>query len=88
MKGQVGLTPHEKRRLPLGNQHTDRRRKPIMCWQIIKAAAMHYDVRDWTSKVDPSLTYEENVELMKRKGYSVDAGYTMKRAPITVLERR
>lgn len=88
MNGQVGLTDHEQRRLPLGNQYTDRRHKPIMCWQAVKAAAIEYSVSDWTAKVDPALTYEENVELMKRRGICLDDGPTMRHAPIEVLERR
>lgn len=87
--GQIELNDYEKRRLPLGNQYTDRRHKPIMCWQIVKAAAMYYEVEDWTSKVDPVLTYMENVELMRSRGtYGVDAGTTVKRAPIRLLETR
>lgn len=74
MYGQAKLTSLEKRRLPLGNQHTDVRKKPIMCWQIVKAAAIHYGVRDWTSKVDPELRYYENIDLMRKSGVSRERG--------------
>lgn len=84
--GQMPLTDHEKRRLPLGNQYTDD--FSIMEWQIIKASAFHYEVPDWTSHVDTSLTYEENVARMKKRGFSYDAGPSMKFAPVLNLEAR
>lgn len=69
--GQAKLTEHEKERLPLGNQYTDRRHKSICKWRCVKAAAIRFDVSDWTSKVDSSLTYQENIELMRQQGTGV-----------------
>lgn len=87
--GQVELTDDELRRLPLGNQYTARHRKPVMCWQAVKAAALYYEVSDWISIVDAKLTYEENIELLRRRGtYGADAGPSMKRAPVRNLEAR
>lgn len=74
MNSQARLTDREKRRLPLGNQYTERRKKAIMKWQVVKAAAMTYEVRDWTAKVDPELTYLENVELMRLHSCNPRAG--------------
>ncbi len=64
--GQATLTEYEKKQLPMGNQNSNL--PTIIEYQVIKAAAIKYDVVDWVSKVDPQLTYEENVELMKREG--------------------
>lgn len=63
---QARLTDHETSRLPIGNQHSDD--LSIIEWQCVKGAAIHYDVRDWTSKADSTLTAEENVSLMERYG--------------------
>lgn len=82
--GQARLTEHEQSRLPLGNQYTERREKPVMSWQCVKAAAVHYEVQDWTSRVDPELTYQENIELMRKRG----TRRSMKEMPIRVIESR
>lgn len=74
--GQVGLTEQEQSQVPLGNQYTDKRHKSICKWQVVKAAAMANSVSDWTAKVDPALTYLENVKLMEQFG--VQGGSTMK----------
>lgn len=74
MNGQVELTQHEQRRLPLGNQYTSRETKPIMCWQAVKAAAIKYGVTDWTAKIDSALTYEENIELMRKSATNIKQG--------------
>lgn len=63
--GQARLTDHEIDRLPMGNQHT---KWNVVKWQVVKAAAFYYDVPDWTSYVDPTLTYEENVTIMSKYG--------------------
>jgi len=63
--GQSQLTESEQRLLPMGNQHT---KWNLIRWQVVKAAAIHHGVIDWTSKVDTSLTYEENVRLMQEHG--------------------
>lgn len=63
--GQARLTDGEIRQLPMGNQHT---KWNVIRWQCVKAAAIKYDVPDWTSKVDRSLTYEENIDLMRQAG--------------------
>lgn len=61
--GQARLNEHEISRLPMGNQHTQWN---TIRWQCVKAAAIYYGVTDWTSKVDSSLTYEENITLMSK----------------------
>lgn len=75
--GQARLSEHEMGRFRLGNQYTDR--LTLIELQCIKAAAMYYEVSDWTSKVDRTLTYEENIELMRQRGtYGSDAGKSMR----------
>jgi hypothetical protein len=64
--GQARLTDDEIARLPTGNQHSDD--PTIIEWQCVKAAAIHYGVRDWTAKADSTLTHEENVSLMEQYG--------------------
>ena len=64
--GQAHLTTYEVNRLPTGNQHSDT--PTVVQWQVVKGAAIHYGVRDWTSRVDSTLTYDENVALMERYG--------------------
>lgn len=63
---QVELTEHEKSRLPMGNQNTSS--PTLIQWQVIKGAAAHFGVQDWTAKVDWTLTVEENITLMERAG--------------------
>lgn len=68
--GQSQLTAEERSRLPMGNEKT---KWNVVKWQVVKAAAEYYEVSDWTSEVDTSLTYEENVHLMAEKGTNLDA---------------
>lgn len=63
--GQVSLTEGEKARLPLGNQNT---KWNIIRWRAVKGAAEYFDVPDWTSEVDPDLSYDENLSMMMMKG--------------------
>jgi len=87
--GQASLSDHEKRRLPLGNQNTSIRKKSICKWRCVKAAAVYYEVTDWTAKVDSKLTYQENISLMRQRGtHGADAGSSVKFAPIGNLEAR
>lgn len=76
--GQEFLTDDEKRRLPIGNQHDND--STLIEWQCVKAAAMYYSVTDWTSRVDTSLTYEENIDLMAQFGTDLESrgGATLK----------
>jgi len=78
--GQARLTDDEIRRLPMGNQHDDN--LTLIQWQVVKGAAVYYEVTDWTSKVDTSLGLSENVNLMEKYGTNMDAagGRTMKDA--------
>lgn len=64
--GQARLSSHEISRLKTGNQHSSE--LTVIDWQVVKAAAIHYGVRDWTSKVDGTLTASENVGLMEEYG--------------------
>lgn len=64
--GQMELTESEVKALPTGNQNSDD--LSVIEWQHIKALADFYNVRDWTNKVDCSLSYEENAELMREHG--------------------
>lgn len=54
----------------MGNQHT---KWNVVKWQCVKAAALAYNVVDWTAKVDPALTYEENIDLMRQRGVSTSS---------------
>lgn len=65
--GQEPLTAGEKARLPLGNQNTNTKWNVIR-WRAVKGVAAYYGVADWTAKVDPELTYEENLQLMAHEG--------------------
>lgn len=62
----------------MGNQNDDN--LTLIEWQVVKGAAVYYEVTDWTSKVDTSLTYEENANLMAQYGTRIDApgGATVK----------
>lgn len=82
--GQARLTESEVERLPTGNQHT---KWNVVRWQVVKGAALHHGVTDWTSFVDPSLTYEENVNIMEKIGTQNGAG-SVKYAPDSLLEGR
>lgn len=73
--GQATLTNHEISRLRTTNQHGNDGFTVIEA-QCIKGAAMKYGVSDWTSKVDHELTYEENINLMRKK--STTGGQTMR----------
>lgn len=75
--GQAELTKSEIRRLPMGNQNT---KWNVIRWQAVKGAAVFYDVTDWTSKVDPDLSYNENIALMAQHGTNTAAngGPTMR----------
>lgn len=61
--GQASLTSREVEQLKTGNQYSDQ--MTVVEWQCVKAAAIHFNVRDWMSRVDPSLSYEENVTLLE-----------------------
>jgi len=75
---QPHLTDYEQKRLSLGNQHTDTLTN--IEWRTVKGAAMYYEVSDWTSKIDSSLGFSENVNLMQTYGTNMDAagGRTVK----------
>lgn len=61
----------------MGNQNT---KWNVVRWQAVKGAALYYEVSDWTSKVDPKLSYDENISLMAQHGTNVEAngGRTMR----------
>lgn len=67
---QANLTDHEISRLTIGNQHSDA--PSIIEWMTVKGAARKYEVTDWTSKVDSTLTWEENVGLMQNHSTTND----------------
>lgn len=73
---QAQLNRNELRRLSIGNQHSDE--LSVIEWQVVKGAAVIYGIRDWTVKVDPTLTYEENVNLLKRQSVTEHGGATMR----------
>ena len=64
---QLALADSDYRRLEFGNQHT-RVGLTVVEWQCVKGAAAFYNVTDWTSKVDPWLTLDENLGLMESYG--------------------
>lgn len=62
--GQASLNRHEIDRVKTTNQHgTDG--LTLIEWQVVKAYAIKNGVTDWTSKVDGSLSKEENINLME-----------------------
>lgn len=75
--GQASLTDHEVERLTTTNQHGNKG-LTVVQWQCVKAAAIHYGITDWTSKVDPHLTKEENITLMEEKA-TKNSGVSMKK---------
>lgn len=64
--GQASLTDREIERTPTTNQHGDNGFTVVQL-QAIKAKAIQNDVSDWTKKIDKTLTYEENKQLMERE---------------------
>lgn len=88
MNGQALLTEHELRRLPTRNQHGGRG-LTVVEWQVVKGAAHFYEVPDWTAHADGSLSYGENVELMRRRSARPDlGGPTMTEMPALQMEKR
>ena len=83
--GQARLTDHEMERLPLGNQHT---KWNVIKWQVVKGAAEYHEVTDWTSKVDTTLTYEENCTKMRAYSTNPKSGPTIRDMPVSVQEGR
>jgi hypothetical protein len=85
--GQAELNRRAIESLPMGNQNT---KWNVIRWQAVKGAAVFYEVVDWTSKVDPSLSYEENISLMAKHGTNVEAngGPTMREMPREWKQRR
>lgn len=64
--GQEQLTDHEKRQYNWdGNPHGS---PNIIEAQCVKAAAIHFEIRDWMSYWDPSLSVEENIQIMAKEG--------------------
>jgi len=67
---QAALTQRERdwlaARNMVGNQHTPR--LSIVEYRVIKGAAVYFGVSDWRSKVDSTLTAEENVSVMEAHG--------------------
>ena len=66
--GQARLTQNEVERLPTKNQHGGKYGLTVVQWQSVKGCAMHYGVTDWTAKIDPELSVEENKEIMRKEG--------------------
>lgn len=65
--GQALLTRHEMSRLKTRNQHQDPSEgHTIVELQCIKAAAIENGVRDWTSRVDSTLSKRENINRMRQ----------------------
>jgi len=64
--GQATLTDNEISRLNTTNQHGDDG-LTVIEYQSIKAKAIENGIMDWTSKVDSTLSYHENLSLMERE---------------------
>lgn len=62
--GQATLTDAEIGRLNTTNQHGDDG-LTVIEWQSVKAKAIENGIMDWTSKVDGTLSYHENMSLME-----------------------
>jgi len=65
--GQATLTSNEIARATTTNQHGSYGHTVVEL-QAIKAAALEYEIDDWLSYVDPKLTHEENINIMKQTG--------------------
>ena len=63
--GQATLTDSEINRLKTTNQHGDNG-LTVIEWQAVKAKAIENGIMDWTSKVDSTLSYHENLSLMEQ----------------------
>jgi hypothetical protein len=64
--GQATLTDREIQRAVTTNQHGDYGHT-IIELQAIKAVALHFGIDGWLDYVDPELTYEENMSIIKEK---------------------
>lgn len=64
--GQASLTSREVQKLNTTNQH-GKEGLTVIQYQCLKAKAIENGVSDWTSKVDNSLSYNENMALMERE---------------------
>lgn len=73
--GQATLTKREVQRAPTTNQHGDHGLTVIEL-QYVKAAALEYGVREWLDYVDPELTAEENVNIIRE--HSTERGVTVR----------
>lgn len=62
--GQATLTDSEINRLNTTNQFGNDG-LTIIQWQAVKGKAISNGITDWTSKVDSSLSYHENLSLME-----------------------
>jgi len=65
--GQASLTNSEIDKATTTNQHGDYGHTVVEL-QAIKAVAWEYEIEDWLSYIDPKLTYEENIDIMKSEG--------------------
>lgn len=65
--GQATLTDRELRLAPTANQHSEEGFTTIEL-QCIKAAAIKYQVDDWIHRIDSTVSYEENISIMKNRG--------------------
>ena len=63
--GQATLTNSEINRLKTTNQHGNDG-LTVIEWQAVKAKAIENGIMDWTSKVDSTLSYHENLSLMEQ----------------------
>lgn len=52
--------------MPMGNQYDDN--LTLLQWKTVKGAAIYYGVSDWVSKVDTTLSLDENIRLMEIHG--------------------
>jgi len=62
--GQATLNDSEINRVNTTNQFGDDG-LTIIQWQAVKGKAISNGITDWTSKVDSSLSYHENLSLME-----------------------
>jgi hypothetical protein len=67
--GQATLTDREISRATTTNQNGEHGHT-IIELQCIKAVGMEYQLEDWLSYVDPTLTYEENIDIIKSESNS------------------
>lgn len=65
--GQATLNNREIALAPTANQHSEKG-FTIIELQCIKAVAIKFQVDDWLQQLDSSISYEENIDEIRKEG--------------------